>query len=187
MHIEHIANGNEMIDSADAWSSVEVLAADRRYITIYNQPRNASVAPPPSIAPADDERRSSSFCQLLKAKQYIVDEASEMEDNNDWLLIRCSENLLKEGENMKGKTIAVNWNNDGTWFLAKVEATEGFLFKVTFYCDGSYDKLRLVGFGYKLPPAGNGVNWRLLARSTTANDYEHSGVCRFLFVTISDE
>ena len=163
MHVENIANGNNFIESREAWNESQVFAADRRYAECINSPRIDEIA---LYKPPTNYERGGSFCQQVRLATLgptIVRSTSNAYRMDHWMLVKCAAEIMKSRDSLVNLSIAVNWKNTGEWFIAKVESVDWKCHNVQ-YLDGSVSKLGLVGFGFQAPPKGSGVEWRLVTR-----------------------
>lgn len=186
MHIENLAHGNPPIWSLEAWSPKAVFAADKRYIALFDGPRDSQSNIAPYLPPTDAERFGSLFCVNLSSTPAPLITAEILDDVQDWMLVKCSDSLLANSDQLIGKSIVIYWT-DKEWYLGGVAGKKGRTFTVIFN-ERDYDHCRLVGFGYEPVPQGNGLHWRLVAKRSSVQDLDSRGNHSFLnYITHSTD
>lgn len=169
MHMEHIAQNNAPAIDASVGDEHIMQTADVRYTAIINGPR-AIGSRPLYIHPSLEER-SSGFCAELQLDPAHSLYSDAILDPNDWMLVKCPPNVLRDRENLVGESVVICWE-DSSWFIAKVNRVEGRRHVVTFIGDDSYAKVRLAGCDWEAQPEGKGMHWRLVARRSTTAEFD---------------
>lgn len=170
MCVENLAHGNPLKQESKAFSQEQVISADQRYTRMINSPRVADT--PPRYEPPGNLDCSRGFCSVLSATltTEAIAAASASDRKEKWYLLLCDREVLSSRENLVDRHIAVNLHGDGLWHIARVVGVVHRRHRVFWVSDQTQSDIRLVDYGFKAPPAGNGVSWRLVMNWSAIED-----------------
>jgi hypothetical protein len=179
MQVEHLAHGNSVASMKSGWNDASVYTADSRYAKMLNGDRIGQV---PCYESPNEFERQLGFCSKLNpAINQWAAGIQKVSWSDPWWLLRCPAELLENRDNLVHRHIAINWQNEGLWYLAFVRKVQGRAFIVKFLSNDEESHVRLAHFGYDLPPKGNGQDWRLVDKNSRLTNQEGRGITSIRF------
>jgi hypothetical protein len=173
MQVEHLAHGNSVASMKSGWNDASVYT-DSRYAKMLNGDRIGQV---PCYESPNEFERQLGFCSNLNPEinQWAAS-IQKVSSSDPWWLLRCPAELLENRDNLVHRHIAINWQNEGLWYLAFVRQVQDRAFIVRFLSNDEESYVRLAHFGYDLPPKGNGQDWRLVDKNSRLTNQEGRGI-----------